>query len=129
MCVEEALSSKVCKSCETLKMQLEVTNYEKRKLLDAVLEFNKSPEVKRADEQPANINEIKPRTIPWHVQRQMLEAEDRKKAAVMREVAERAAQNQRVADKSAPSGGQIATIEESIKELEKELNITPVEEK
>ena len=70
----------VCKSCETLKAQLEVVNYEKTQLLAKIL---KEPDLPK-EEPPAPKISI-PRTLPWAVRRQMLEKEDREKARLMRE--------------------------------------------
>lgn len=72
---------KRCESCETLRIQLERSNIEKEKLLNKLFE---KPEPVR-DDPPVNITP--PRQIPWTVRRQMLEAEDREKARLMREAA------------------------------------------
>ena len=86
-----------CKSCETLRQQLEIANYEKKVLLEKVLHKDETPQVEL---KPHEV--VKPRMIPWNVRRQMLEAEDRERAKLMREV-------------PAPSA-------EDVKEFEKELN-------
>ncbi len=70
---------KVCQSCETLKQQLEIANYEKRALLDRLL---KEPEKETIKEK--RVTTI-PRTVHWNIRRQMLEQEDREKAKLMRE--------------------------------------------
>ena len=71
--------SRVCESCETLRHQLEVVNFEKKQLLDKLLNPEKPEPVK----EPALI--IPPKGIPWAVRKQMLEQEDREKAKLMRE--------------------------------------------
>jgi hypothetical protein len=71
--------ARVCDSCETLKHQLEVANFEKKQLLDRLLE---KPVVEPAKE-PTMVT--KPLGIPWHVRRQILEQEDREKAKLLRE--------------------------------------------
>lgn len=71
-----------CKSCETLIKQLEIANYEKKQLLDRILE---KPTI--IEKSPTNEVIIPPRNVPWNVRRQMMEAEDREKARLMREVA------------------------------------------
>lgn len=75
-----------CASCEILKMQLGIVNNEKERLLQTVLSLTQ-PKVESA---PVMIQpqELKRRAIPWNVQRQMLEAEDRKAAQVMAQQAE-----------------------------------------
>lgn len=80
-CKEEREDSRVCPSCETLRQQLEIANHQNKQLLDRILE-KPAPEPERkftTDEKVAV-----PRTIPWNVRRQMLEAEDREKARLMR---------------------------------------------
>ncbi len=78
-CKEEREDSMVCESCETLKQQLEIANYEKKQLMDRILE-------KPALESKPELREVTvPRAVPWPVRRQMLEAEDREKARLMRE--------------------------------------------
>lgn len=76
---EAELNPKICDSCETLKHQLEISNLDKNKLLDRLLE-KPEPVVER---EPAQIT--RPLNIPWNVRRQMLEAEDRAKAKLMRD--------------------------------------------
>jgi len=99
---EVVVEEKVCQSCETLKQQLEFSNYEKTQLLAKILE-KPEPEIKPAE--PPQIT--RPRTVPWHVRRQMLEAEDRVKAQRLKEV---------------PKPDSEVT-KESTEELEKELDI------
>lgn len=78
---EVVVEETVCKSCETLKQQLEVANYEKEKLLNKLLTTpDKEPERTTAPEPQA----VRPKTVPWHVRRQMLEREDREKAKLLR---------------------------------------------
>ena len=70
----------VCKSCETLRTQLEAVNYEKTQLLSKIL---KEPEpIIEAKEGPKITI---PKSIPWGVRRQLLEKEDREKARLMRD--------------------------------------------
>ena len=77
---EELKDNKVCASCETLQRQLEIKNHECEQLLDKLL---KEPEAPVTQSAPP-ISQVKPRTVPWAVRRQMLEAEDRKKAELLR---------------------------------------------
>lgn len=78
-CLSERAESKVCPSCETLKAQLERVTYENQKLLDRIL----TPPVIK-EEQPKLVEMSIPKNIPWNVRRQMLEAEDREKAKLLR---------------------------------------------
>lgn len=74
----ECHSEMICNSCETLKMQLEIVNHEKQKLLDRLL----TPPVVETVVQP--VREVTaPVNIPWNVRRQMLEREDRERAKLM----------------------------------------------
>lgn len=76
---EVVVEEKVCASCETLRQQLEIANYEKTQLLGKIL---KEPEpVKDAVEGPKISI---PRNVPWNIRRQMLEHEDREKAKILR---------------------------------------------
>jgi hypothetical protein len=67
-----------CESCEILKQQLEITNLEKNKLLGRLLE-KPEPEVA-----PKLVEVTRPTNIPWNVRRQMLEAEDRERARLIK---------------------------------------------
>lgn len=78
-CLDEDKENKVCSSCEILKQQLELMTLQNNKLLDR-LTAKPEPEPIR---EPPQITP--PRNIPWSVRRQMLEAEDREKARLMRE--------------------------------------------
>jgi hypothetical protein len=99
---EVVVEEKVCQSCETLKQQLEFSNYEKKQLLAKIL---KEPEPTPVTEAPQI---TRPRTVPWHVRRQMLEAEDRVKAQRLRE---------------APKPDSPEVVKEETAELERELDI------
>lgn len=78
-CKEEREESNHCESCDTLRMQLQLSNDEKTRLMNMLLSkpeipiVNKPPEITR------------PSLIPWNVRRQMLEQEDREKARILRE--------------------------------------------
>lgn len=78
---EVVKEEKVCQSCETLRQQLEIANYEKEKLLSKILTTpEKEPDRTVAPEPQA----VRPKTIPWRVRQQMLEHEDREKAKLLR---------------------------------------------
>lgn len=72
---------KACESCETLRRQLEIANREKEVLLNRIINPI-VPEVKSVEQIEPKM--IMPRAIPWNVRRQMLEAEDRKKAELLK---------------------------------------------
>lgn len=118
-CKEEAQDKSICQSCETLKHQLEIANYEKRQMLDTILRMG-SPQPQSVPVRIEVPESIKSRTIPWVVRKQMLEAEDREKAKLMR-----AAENKAAPAKEIPVE---KTQEESIAELEKELGIDEAQE-
>lgn len=103
---EELKDNSICPSCETLQRQLEIKNHECEQLLAKLL---REPEAPIAQTAPA-ININKPRTVPWAVRRQMLEAEDRKKAQLLRQ---------------APKPQPVAT--EDVADLEKELDVVAAE--
>lgn len=71
-----------CNTCEVLRGMLEQTNSEKKYLLEQLL---KEPEII----QETSTEEFKPikttKFTPWHVRRQILEAEDRKQAQIIKD--------------------------------------------
>jgi hypothetical protein len=75
--------NKSCESCETLKMQLNIANDEKARMLKTILSFYE-PKVDETTEH-RDVEPIRPKTIPWSVQRHMLEADSRKRARILRE--------------------------------------------
>ena len=70
-----------CESCDTLRQQLEIANYEKQQLLNKLL----TPPAPVIESKPLEVTV--PRTVPWNVRRQMLEREDREKARSLRNAA------------------------------------------
>ena len=107
-----------CKSCETYKEQLALANFEKKQLLERVL-FVPTKETVNAVEPPPQ--PIMPRMVPFRIQKQMLEAEDRARAATLRRQEE-----DRVRAESSIERTNSAPIENkaiSIAELEKELGV------
>ena len=78
--LEELRDSKICKSCETLRVQLEISNFEKKQLLDKLLHKDDVIQPPQQDYQP-----IMPKNIPWGVRRQMLEEESKRAAALLKE--------------------------------------------
>ena len=115
-CRDEKEDSSICKTCEILKVQLEVSNSEKRLLLAAIIP---QPKVETTTN-PVNPEAIRGRHIPFNVRRQMLEAEDRREAALI------AAKQKEIAE--VPKDASIKTTisipqSQSVEELEKELEI------
>ena len=111
-------SRNYCKSCELLQRALEAETLEKRQLLQKFVYTEVSaPPITVNTPEP-----MLPKIVPWHIKRQMLEAEDREKAAAMRRHQEEvriASQNKN----KSPSNDSIQSNEISIEELEKELAI------
>lgn len=72
-----------CNTCEVLRTQLDESNRERRDLLNRLL-VPSNPEppssIPKEDMRP-----IMQQQLPWRVRQQMLEAEDRKQAALMKE--------------------------------------------
>jgi hypothetical protein len=78
---EDKLSERSCKSCESLRYQLETLMHEKNVLLNAVLEKDEKPEPIPVD--TSKLQPIRPFAMPWNARRQLLEAEDREKAKLL----------------------------------------------
>jgi hypothetical protein len=82
--IERRQQAKECLSCNTLRDQLFIANNEKQKLLETIVELtHPKPEPTVA------MQELKPiaKTVPWHLKRQMLEAESRASAKIAKEKA------------------------------------------
>lgn len=94
------LEREPCRSCETLQMQLSIANDEKRQLLSLIMSSAKSS---APVSPPVDYEKLAPKAMTWNVRRQLLEQEDRAKAKILAE--------QRV------------HVQQSVDELEKELNI------
>lgn len=93
-------------------MQLAIANQEKERLLQALLDEHK-PQIPEKIINETAKQPIAFRGVPWAVRRQMLEAEDREKAKILKnKVVEQA--------KLAPEND---TDQKRIEELEKELGI------
>ena len=100
-CKEEREDAKICLSCETLRQEVERLIYENQTLLNRVLQTNTVPEEPKI----APPMMTKPKGMPWAVRRQMLEAEDRRKAQLLRD----------------------APKPQDVEELEKELDVATAE--
>lgn len=69
----------VCENCEVLKEILAAERYDKQQLLKKLL-----AEPAKEVESVEPIEITRPKIMPWRVKRQLLEAEDRKKAELLR---------------------------------------------
>ena len=84
-CVDCA-HDKECKTCDTLRDMLEAERFEKKQLLNRILELTTKPTNEVRDVAPKNdFEELRPRNVSWNVKRAMLEEEDRAKARVIAE--------------------------------------------
>ena len=86
-CREEKQEASICQTCEVLITQLARAHIEKDNLLSQI-ERMSNPVV--PSQETSEIPEpLKSRMVPWTIRRNLLEAEDRKKAQLMREVKEK----------------------------------------
>ena len=76
------LSDEPCESCEILREQLHKSDAERRDLLHRLLDKDKPepPPITTEEHIP-----VTPPFTPWRVKQQMLEAEDRQKAKLLRD--------------------------------------------
>jgi hypothetical protein len=81
-CAEEKRELKFCQSCEDHKMEISRLHQENDRLLEKILNPTNKTEPERTVA-PIPMSPI-PSAVPWRVKRQMLEAEDRQKAALLR---------------------------------------------
>jgi hypothetical protein len=104
---EIEIADDTCASCETLRQQLDIANYEKKMLLERLLEKPEKVEEVKVAPEPV----FKPSTsLPWPARRQILEREDRERARAMRNAAQSDAANKKETE-----------------ELEKELDLASAE--
>ena len=89
---EIEIADKVCQSCETLRQQLDIANYEKKLLLDKLL-TKPEPEPERLQAPEPVFKPVN--SLPWPARRQILEREDRAKAQAMRNAAQSDAANKK----------------------------------
>lgn len=86
---QQIQESRVCESCETMKLELARVHELNNRLLDNLTRKPEEPEAP----QPTEFKPIIPKSTPWNVRRQMLEAEDRAKARIERERSKESAVN------------------------------------
>lgn len=63
-------------------MQLSIANIEKKQLLDSILTFTKPAATETVHINP---EDVKSKIMTWNVRKQMLEAEDRRTASIMKD--------------------------------------------
>lgn len=78
-CISMEESNKICNSCETLKAQLEIANYEKKLLLN-LIKPTEETSIEPIKEEPIRTS----RFIPWNVKRQQLEEASREAARLLK---------------------------------------------
>lgn len=71
-----------CASCELLRAQLDSCNAERKELLNKLLTKNEDREM---PVDTKTLQPILPQYTPWRIRQQMLEAEDREKAKLIRD--------------------------------------------
>lgn len=71
-----------CTTCEVLHLQLAESNRERKELLHKLLDKDKPEPLITEQEE---MKPIQPQFTPWRVRQQMLEAEDRRTAQILKE--------------------------------------------
>jgi len=100
-CHDEFLDSKVCDSCNTLRLEIAALRKHNQQLIDAILnKVNPKEESQQVVIQPEAVN----KNLSWRVRRHLLETEDKKAAELLK---------QKRAEMSSPS----------VESLEEELEI------
>jgi len=76
------LTDTPCESCEILRSMLDESNRERKDLLHRLLEPKQvePPSISTEEHIP-----VTPQYVPWRVKQQMLEAEDRAKAKILKD--------------------------------------------
>jgi len=77
------LSDPPCETCEVLREQLANSERERRDILTKLLEKDKPEPPQIVDKE--ELTPIQPQFVPWRVRQQMLEAEDRRAAALLKD--------------------------------------------
>jgi hypothetical protein len=108
-CIEEARESRICHSCETLTRQLEIVQYEKKQLLNKILN---TPEPGLVHEPIRPPEPITTKNVPWEVRKNQLEVLDREKALARQLQEERSREITQLMSKK------------STEDLEKELGVS-----
>jgi len=82
-CEDNKREDKICRSCETLKHQLEIANHEKKQLLESILEANK-PQVEIRQPE-INLKDFQNKAANWKTRQALLEKEDRERAKLLKQ--------------------------------------------
>ena len=123
-CEEERAEAKVCRSCDTLKIQLELANHTNRILIDKI---TRVPETEPVQD-TSNLKPITPRFVPWRIRQQTLEAESKKHSELLKQREEEIKETKAEVDremklKVPPIVEEVTGIEE----LEEELDLVEKE--
>lgn len=105
-----------CKSCDSLQRQLEMSLTDKRMLLDAIVR-KEAPVDMHGAVGGGPMLPIMPKSIPWKVKQQALEAESRQAAALLKKKMDELNPDSKLHVR-APAVGNIST-----EDLEKELDL------
>lgn len=82
LCHAEAQENRICQSCETLKSELAAVRFQNEQLMKNILDIVHPPKPESVQVDTSN---FKPLATSWRIKQQMLEAEDRKAAQVLKE--------------------------------------------
>lgn len=119
--IDQERDLNVCQSCEALKLEMARLHDQNNELISSL---TKPINQQEAKVDTSELKPISPRSMPWGVRRQMLEAEDRAKAKIMRdqqkERQEAVAANAKT--ELAPVMANVTGADE-LTELEKELGV------
>lgn len=74
-----------CHTCQVLQERLDISERERRQLLDKVLELSSSKKEPEPEIKTENLVPIMPQHVSWRVRQQMLEQEDRVKARLLKD--------------------------------------------
>jgi len=109
-----------CKSCETLQSALDQANREKHDLLNTILRLSSG--TKQVEDKPyePNLEEVKPRQVPWRVRQAQLEAEDRRSAQILKDK-QKEIDDTKVAAKFTVKVETTPSVTDAIDELEEEV--------
>jgi len=80
--LERKAELNTCQSCETLKLEMERLRIENKELLNRILNPIVDNSAKQVMEEP---RQLPKHNLPWNARRQLLEAEDRAKAKLMKQ--------------------------------------------
>jgi hypothetical protein len=83
-CLDELHEKNRCEVCEELRSILNNERHEKKQLLDAIIAYVDSKNLK-PELEPTTIEPVLPRIIPWRVKQQILEEQSRREADIRRQ--------------------------------------------